>query len=323
MMKHLCHVTLAFVLGGCGTNVGLGNSDHDPSTGGGGSSSGGSGSGAGVPLTKQDYGAITNCNPISLTPWDFNGCGITLSMAYSPDGRFLVTGSYQQPGIHVWNVSDGTLVQEIDGPGYSSVYALAFSPDGKLLMATGTNGSPIATVYDFATLTEVQSFYGETDDAAFTAAFSHDGTMIAIGTFGISRRVGAVLVLEVSDWSTVSHLIYPVGVNHVHFSPTDASVLVGGADGRAYVYDTVTREEQLVINPIAEETGAATFSPDGHFLATTSQSNELEIHDASNGDLLQTKGHSAGIAVSPDLATLVVSTTDGNPDSGGFVFLSL
>jgi len=67
------------------------------------------------------------------------------SLAYSPDGKFLISGSSVGAGIgvaalHLWNATDSTLVWAKDVHTVS-VDDIACSPDGKILATTALNGS--------------------------------------------------------------------------------------------------------------------------------------------------------------------------------------
>ncbi len=66
-------------------------------------------------------------------------------LAFSPDGQMLASGSskrpltdifYNDPGIQLWRVSDGSALSKLEGhPG--TIEGLAFSPDGMLLASCG------------------------------------------------------------------------------------------------------------------------------------------------------------------------------------------
>jgi eukaryotic-like serine/threonine-protein kinase len=55
--------------------------------------------------------------------------------AISPDGRFVVTGTWLGEGIHVWNARSGEQLRELDAGGSASI---AFSPDGAKLASAST-----------------------------------------------------------------------------------------------------------------------------------------------------------------------------------------
>src|SRR5262249_27218073 len=58
------------------------------------------------------------------------------ALTYSPDGKFLASGSYQE--VILWDSQTGAIQQRLTGFA-DKVVALSFSPDGKLL-ATGGGG---------------------------------------------------------------------------------------------------------------------------------------------------------------------------------------
>jgi hypothetical protein len=81
---------------------------------------------------------------------DAGGSGVT-TVAFSPDGQMLATGDYNGK-TYLWNLRTGTLVAVLVNPGGTlapvfkgkdrdAVTGLAFSPDGKTMATSGTNGS--------------------------------------------------------------------------------------------------------------------------------------------------------------------------------------
>jgi WD40 repeat protein len=58
------------------------------------------------------------------------------SVAISPDGRLLISGSYDK-AIKVWSLPDGTLLKSFSGDLSDKVNSVAISPDGRLLASGG------------------------------------------------------------------------------------------------------------------------------------------------------------------------------------------
>ena len=61
------------------------------------------------------------------------------SAALSPDGRWVVTGSFQESGARLWSLPDGRLLQSLSYPGL--VLGAAFTDGGKTLWLWGDRGA--------------------------------------------------------------------------------------------------------------------------------------------------------------------------------------
>lgn len=101
------------------------------------------------------------------------------SMAYSPDGATLATGSFQE--VTLWDVAKGTPKLRIAGFA-DRVVAIAYSPDGKHF-ATG-GGAPTedgeVKLFDAAGKL-VSEFKNAHSDTVFGVAFSPDNKLLATG----------------------------------------------------------------------------------------------------------------------------------------------
>ena len=100
------------------------------------------------------------------------------SMAFSPDGKTLATGSFQE--VTLWDVEKGEPTKRIDGF-VDRVCTIAFSADGKMFVTGG--GAPTEDgeikVFDAESgklFTEIKAGHSDT---VFGAAFSPDGKLLA------------------------------------------------------------------------------------------------------------------------------------------------
>ena len=104
------------------------------------------------------------------------------SVAFSPDGKTLASGSHDQ-SIILWNVETRKSSQRLRVP-LNLVFSLAFSPDGKTL-ASGASGLSDKTIilWNVATGQPIgQPLQGHTDTVT-SIVFSPDGKMLASGSY--------------------------------------------------------------------------------------------------------------------------------------------
>jgi WD40 repeat protein len=100
------------------------------------------------------------------------------ALAYSPDGKFLASGSFQE--VNLWDAQTGRLSQRLTGFAHN-VVALAFSADSKLL-ATG-GGAPTedgeVKVFEVGTWKPLTDIKAAHSDTVYGLAFSPDGKKLA------------------------------------------------------------------------------------------------------------------------------------------------
>src|SRR5256885_1364904 len=96
------------------------------------------------------------------------------SVAFSPEGKTLASGSYDKT-IKLWDVASGELLRSLEGH-RDSVLSVAFSSDGKTL-ASGSNDTTIK-LWDVASGELLRSLEGHRDSVR-SVAFSSDGKTLA------------------------------------------------------------------------------------------------------------------------------------------------
>jgi WD40 repeat protein len=165
-----------------------------------------------------------------------------VDLAFSPDGSILAV-SHFDGALALWDVSNQTILHTLDMPADSGgrVESMAFSPDGRMLVAGGRtdeNFKNVARLWNVAGGTSTGVLSGH-QNTITSVAFSPDGTMLATG--GASRD-GSVRLWRVSDWTLLHTLEHvnedgdPGWVTGVAFSPDGATVAVGTWDGMLYLW---------------------------------------------------------------------------------------
>ncbi len=158
------------------------------------------------------------------------------SLALSPDGKTLAV-AYQdtQPGqgngqFDLWNMAADPPqhIQTVSKAHTSAIYALAFSPDGKLLASAG--GDRKIVVWDVsqtANVKAIQTLYGHVR-AIDSVAFSSDGKLLAS-----SGEDKSVILWDVASGSLVGRPLagHAEAVGSVAFSPDGQTLASGSLDG--------------------------------------------------------------------------------------------
>jgi WD40 repeat protein len=113
----------------------------------------------------------------------------------SPDGKALAmaNGAAQ---IALWSEDDPKAVRNIETQSDNAAQGLAFSPNGKMLVA---GIGPDVRLYDLATLKEPRHWTGHRQAVA-TVAFSADGLSLRTGTALRANQDGDLITWDVASW---------------------------------------------------------------------------------------------------------------------------
>ena len=155
----------------------------------------------------------------------------TWTLAFSPDGKTLATGSKDKI-IKLWNVEDGTELITLTGH-ESRVSTLVFSPDGKTL----ASGSRKLYLWDVEEGIEVKRISIDKDISIGSLVFSPDGNMIIMGGSG-----GINLYDTRSDLVSNLHL---GSTNTLKFSADGKTLMSVEGSGSVLFWDW----DEIVPNP--------------------------------------------------------------------------
>ena len=160
----------------------------------------------------------------------------------SADGQLLVTGS-EDKTVRLWSLPTGKLVKTFrvpiaPGP-YGKIYAVAISPDGRLIAAGGWTaqpGSPDEYVYLFDTISgALAARLGPLPNAVNDLAFSPDGEELAAG---LLRTNGVRLWSRPFAGKPRADTDYAADVYAVTFDPSGSGRLAASSyDGSIRLYE--------------------------------------------------------------------------------------
>ena len=155
--------------------------------------------------------------------------------AFSPDGQLLAVAGMSR-AIGIWDTISGELVHEL-GCGSSVGAAVAFSPDGSTLVSGDLGGR--VSFWDVETGSRLMSKLAGSS-GIHCLEYSPDGQRLLTVNIYDAVRVWSVADGAFELVSTFRG--HGRRVNLASFSPDGASVVSGGGDNRARVWDAATGE---------------------------------------------------------------------------------
>lgn len=202
-------------------------------------------------------------------------------LAFSHDGERLAVASASSPPTGTPHSGEVILLDALSGQelltlkGHTNVVvSVAFSPDGKRLVAASMDGT--VKVWDVRAGQELLSFKGHISQVT-SVAFSSDGQRLA--------SAGADRAAKIWDARTGQELLNLKGhtgpVTRVAFSP-DGQRLASAdqQDQTVKVWDARTGQELLTLKGLSALPFGLSFSPDGHRLASASSLGTVKVWDA-------------------------------------------
>jgi WD40 repeat protein len=229
-----------------------------------------------------------------------------LSLAYARDGKLAVAGS--DGVIRIWD-------EDLAGEAHTfrgdpqMVDAVAFSPDGQLLVSAG--GSGRVSLWNSSGGLETLSL---TAPASLQAvAFGPKGKRLAA-----AGKQGVVALWDISDPSYPQTLreVQRADVLCLAFAPDGHTLVTGGADHTARIVDLAREQPQKVLHGHGGPVTAVAFRPDGHLLATAAATDDaIRLWDPATGTLHKLlHGNTQGVqtlAFSPSGARLAAAGSEG------------
>jgi WD40 repeat protein len=145
-------------------------------------------------------------------------------VTFSPDGRYILTGSFFDRSTRLWDLREtGREVRQF--PGYAGfVNGLSFSPDGKTIITAAEETT--SQLWEVETGQPLERFPGD------VGRFSADGKYLLTGGLKTVNLWDRATGEQLRTFSASNNLW------SVELSPDGHSILIGGSDQFAQLWDT-------------------------------------------------------------------------------------
>ncbi|KAH8108525.1 hypothetical protein DFH11DRAFT_1084988 [Phellopilus nigrolimitatus] len=227
------------------------------------------------------------------------------SIAYSPDGQHIVSGSYDNT-VRIWDAKTGQQLHELSGHS-SQVNAVAYSPDAQHIVSGSYDNT--VRIWDAKTGQQLHELSGHSSQVN-AVAYSPNGQYIVSGSDDkIVRIWDAKSGQQLHELS--GHTSY---IESVAYSPDGQHIVSGSGDRTVRIWDAKSGKQ---IHGLSGHNGwvrSVAYSPDGQHIVSGSNDKTVRIWDAKSGQQLhEFSGHTGyikSVAYSPDGQHIVSGSDD-------------
>ena len=229
------------------------------------------------------------------------------SVRYSPNGKFIVTGSGDH-SAKIWDASDGAQLMNLEGH-TDNIFCVAYSPNENYIASAGMDN--IAILWDATSGKKIFQLKGHKREVS-EVAFSNDSKLLI--TCSSDRTVR---VWDVMSGKTIYAIEEPSGgVSGVAFTKDDKLIVTGGSDKKIRLWETKTGKHIHTISGHKGWINSIKISSDGENILSTDLKGVAKIWEIKNGEeVCELIGHTARIreaTFNPVNKNMIVSVGNDN-----------
>jgi WD40 repeat protein/GTPase SAR1 family protein len=211
-------------------------------------------------------------------------------IAWSPDGRFLASSSFDKT-VRIWDAHTGGQLQRLTGH-TGTIFSVAWAPDGQIL-ASGSSDKTVR-LWNTRTGQELQVLQGHKKDIN-DLAWAPDGNSLLSASADFSIRLW-----QAPTWRLFRSLhAHSNEVYSIAWSPNNKVLASGSAAGIIRIWDRASLDLFLrgnVLRGANSSIDCLTWHPDSQTLASGSQDGAIRLWNIDSGRLLRTfEGHTAAV----------------------------
>ena len=187
--------------------------------------------------------------------------------------------------------------RELKG-GFGEVFALAFSPDSKMV-AVGETSEKLISLWDVASAAKITDL-PDVEHFPNCLAFSPDGKLLASG-----NNQPTIQLWDVPKRTSFATLRTGARVDALAFSPDGLTLASCGGDNKIVLWDIATQKPAAALVGHNGHITSLAFRPDGKHLVSGSLDNSLIVWDVATQERITTiKAEVNAVAISPDGNTI-------------------
>ena len=231
------------------------------------------------------------------------------SVAYSPDGKQVLTGSADKTA-RLWDVKSGKEIYTFEH--LNGVASVAFSPDGTQVLTGSWNKT--ARLWGVESGKEIHAFTGDFGLVTLVA-ISPEGELVLTDSGDKTARLWDLK----SGKALLAFSGHTDQVTSIAFSPDGKQVLTGSKDKTARLWDLKSGKALLAFSGHTDQVTSIAFSPDGKQVLTGSRDKTARLWDGQTAKQLQVLpwySEIISVAYSPDGNHVLTGSERSEAQSG-------